>query len=281
MVWKNTTVKFGTTSQGISLFSGNFHWNGGGLESGTSAVVGLFKDDGASFARAYNVVMENLDLSAGAASMDIFQFLPYAAKVVVRNVTLPNSWVGDLNGGTTGAGARAEMYDYKVSGTVYPLMIDDHTGRITGESTICVSGETLSFKMVSNASALYPHQPLRSSEIYVPIVAADVGVSKTITVELVHDSATALKDDEVWLECEYPTTSPPATHINDRTANVLTTSANQASSAATWTTTGLSSPNTQKVAVTFTPDRVGTAFCRVALAKASKTIYVSPEAVKT
>jgi hypothetical protein len=54
----------------------------------------------------------------------------------------------------------------------------------------------------------------------------------------------------------------------------LTTPAAQTASTATWTTTGLTTPNTQKLEVTFTPQKKGLVQARVVLAKASKTIYV-------
>jgi hypothetical protein len=102
--------------------------------------------------------------------------------------------------------------------------------------------------------------------------------SITVTVEIVHDNVTALKDDEVWLEVEYPGTAnyPESVFISDRKTDIMATGADQTASAASWTTTGLTNPNTQKLAVTFTPTNKGPIRARVMLAKASYTIYVDP-----
>jgi hypothetical protein len=104
------------------------------------------------------------------------------------------------------------------------------------------------------------------------------GSAKTVTVEILHDSATALTNADVWLEVEYLGTSgvPKSSFASDRAASVVATPADQTSSAATWNTTGLSNPNTQKLEVTVTPQEKGWLRARVLLAKASYTIYADP-----
>jgi hypothetical protein len=65
--------------------------------------------------------------------------------------------------------------------------------------------------------------------------------------------------------------------IDDAMADVLATAASQASSSATWTTTGMSNANKQQLSVTFTPQEKGLIIARVCVAKSSYTLYVDPE----
>ncbi len=65
--------------------------------------------------------------------------------------------------------------------------------------------------------------------------------------------------------------------MSDRRATPLTTPADQTAGSATWTTTGLTNPNKQRLVVTFTPQKKGWMIGRVYLAKGSKTIYVDPK----
>ena len=100
-----------------------------------------------------------------------------------------------------------------------------------------------------------------------------------MTCEILHDSVTNLQDDEVWLETEYLGTSgfPLSLFANDRAADILATPADQAASTETWTTTGLTNPNRQKLVTTQTPQEKGYYRCRVGLAKASYTVYACPK----
>jgi len=106
-----------------------------------------------------------------------------------------------------------------------------------------------------------------------------VGSSQTVTCEILHDSVTNLQDDEVWLETEYLGTSgfPLSLFANDRMADILATPADQAASSETWTTTGLTNPNKQKLVTTQTPQEKGWYRCRVVVAKPSYTLYACPK----
>src|SRR5574337_1171684 len=105
------------------------------------------------------------------------------------------------------------------------------------------------------------------------------GSSKTVTVDILHDSATALTDAECWIAVSYlgSASTPLGTATSDKPADVLTTAVAQTSSSATWTTTGMSNPNKQKLEVTFTPQQKGFVSARVCIGKASKTVYVDCE----
>jgi hypothetical protein len=130
--------------------------------------------------------------------------------------------------------------------------------------------------MVTNANAEFPMLTLDMPELHQ--WNDTTGSAITATVEILHDSATALTDKEVWLEVMYLGTSgyPLGSFATD-TVDVLATAANQASSSATWTTTGMANPNKQALSVTFTPQEKGYIVATVRLAKASKTVYVCPK----
>jgi len=130
--------------------------------------------------------------------------------------------------------------------------------------------------METSANAEYPHQALVSPEIQ--IWNETVGSSVTVTVDFLHDSVTNLQDDEIWLEVEYLGTSgfPLSLFVDDAAADVLATPADQTTSSATWTTTGMSNPNEQKLSVSFTPQEKGTIIAGVHVAKASYTVYIDP-----
>ena len=81
------------------------------------------------------------------------------------------------------------------------------------------------------------------------------------------------------MEVQYLGTSgtPLALFVDDAAADYITATADQADSSASWTTTGMTNPNTQKLNVTFTPQEKGFIHAVVRLAVASKTVYVDPK----
>lgn len=281
--WKNCQVKFDHAGQRVTT-NRPFEWRGGGLAAGTTSPTFLLTVGAAG--AGGGVLLEGLDLSAGGASMDIFSMV--VGKAVIRNCKLPASWTGDLINAAVSAGCRAEMYNCDSGDTNYRLWIEDFAGNIKHETTIVRTGgasdgtTTLSWKMASSANAEYPHQTLVSPEIV--RWNETTGSAITVTVEIIHDSqgagaSSAFQDDEIWLEVQYLGTSgfPLGSFIDDAKADVLATAADQTSSSETWTTTGLTTPVKQKLAVTFTPNEKGFIHAKVHLAKASKTAYVDPE----
>lgn len=131
--------------------------------------------------------------------------------------------------------------------------------------------------MTSTADAEWNHQTLDSPEIV--RWNETVGSAITATIEILHDSATNIQDDEIWMEMQYLGTSgvPLSLFVDDAAADYLATPADQADSSASWTTTGMTNPNTQKLSVTFTPQEKGFIHAVVKLAKASYTVYVDPK----
>lgn len=279
--WRDCHVKFADAAQGIAAF-GDFNWDGGSVLSGGTSPTNLVKRSNAvAFA---NVRIANVDLSNCSAGVNIFQAqsaFDFGVNTI-SNSKLPASWSGALVSGTIVLGQRFSMYNCSSGATNYILSIMDYAGQIRDETTVVrTSGASdgttpISWRMVSTANAKFI-VPLVSD----PIIVWNntTGSAKTVTVEIVRDSATNLTDAEVWLEVDYYSTSGAlqGTKITDAKANILATAADQTTSAAAWTTTGLGSPNTQKLSVSLTPQVKGYYVCRVALAKASSTVYVCPK----
>jgi len=166
--------------------------------------------------------------------------------------------------------------------TNYRMQRHQYEGDSYSETTLVRTGGAsdgttgLSDRHVSSANSKF-YAPLYGPEMVIWNNA--VGSSQTVTCEILHDSVTALTDAEVWLETEYLGTSgfPLSLFASDRAADILATPANQAASSETWTTTGMTNPNTQKLVTTQTPQEKGWYRCRVALAKASYTVYADPK----
>jgi hypothetical protein len=209
------------------------------------------------------------------------------ARLLVRNCKLPASWSGSIGFGTPGPGSVFELYNCDSADTNYRLEKKTEFGTITHETTVVKTGgasdgtTTLSWKMVSNADAEWNHQTLDSPEIVK--WNETTGSSVTVTVDIIHDSVTNITDQQIWLEVQYLGTSgrPLSLFVDDAAADYITAAADQTDSSSTWTTTGLTNPNTQKLNVTFTPQEKGFIHAVVKLAVASKTVYIDPELVVT
>lgn len=262
---------------------GAFTYSGGGTYPAT-AIFYCINSNGT------NLLFTGIDFSAWTGnSTDFFEPInQFREHCVLRDCKLWSGWTGDLATTTSlPAAGRFSMYNCDNADTNYRLMILDPYGLITDETTIVRTGGAtdgttpIAWKMAANSSANDANGFLYSDEIVV--WNETVGSSVTATVEILHDSATNLKENEVWLEITYlgATDRPLASRVTDdvrgaNSQNVLATPADQADSSETWTTTGLTNPNTQKVSASFTPQCIGPVHVRVAVAKASKTVYVDP-----
>jgi hypothetical protein len=176
------------------------------------------------------------------------------------------------------------MYNCDNAATNYRMWVEDYAGSIKSETTIVrADGATdgtqpFSWKMTSSANCNAALSQLETDELP-PKWNEVVGSAITVQVEIAHDSVTNLTDGEVALEVQYLGTSgvPLSLFISDSKSSFLATAADQTTSSATWTTTGMTNPNKQVLSVTFTPQEVGFILPKVILGKASKTIYVCPK----
>lgn len=281
-VWENCTVKFGGVNQAINSGRGEFYWYGGSIASGSTATTNLFNNPGTN--GTMHLMVDGVDLSNGSSSMNIFNSgSGVGAVCLLRNCKLPSNWTGSLVTGTLHPAARFEMHNCDSADTNYRMWVEDYTGSIKSETTLvrtngASDGTTsVSWKLVTNSSTNEFGGTLETPHIY--IWNENVGSTITLTIDILHDSLTNLKDNEVWLEAESLSTTgfPLGTVVTDRRATVLTTPADQTTSSSTWTTTGMTNPNKQKLSVTLTPKEKGYLTLKVVCAKASYTLYVDPK----
>lgn len=282
VVLENVGFKFGSTSQAIQLANANVELNGCSVLSGSSSPTSLFNAFG-----GVSGIATGLDLSNVATTTSLF-ITGWGAlgRFIFRGLKLPASWTGGIfssSGAPANPGFRVELHDYMVGTTKLQLWAADYQGSVKSESALVRTGgasdgtNSYSWQMVTNANSEFPHMALETPEIP-PKWNSATGASKTVTVEILHDSVTALNDDEIWLDVWYRGTSGSSvqTLISDRRSSILSSAAAQTTSSETWTTTGMTNPNKQKLSVTFTPQEAGFIQARVCLAKASKTVYVDP-----
>lgn len=289
---KNCTLKFANSANYFSVF-GDTVIEGGSAVSGTTTPTSLFRFAGDR--TSSNLVCSGFDFSNFASTINLCSTTSSVSsgKMVFRDCKLPASWSGSLvASGLVGLGQRFEMYNCDSTDTNYRLWVEDYAGSIKQETTIVRTGGAsdgttgLSWKMVTSSTASYPTIRLESPEIHVWNSTLS---SVTATIEIVHDTnvtggqgagtSSRFQDNEIWMELMYLGTSgvPLGTWVSDCKADILATAADQTDSSETWTTTGLTTPQKQKLSVTFTPAEVGFIVAKVVMAKASKTIYVCPK----
>lgn len=233
-----------------------------------------------------STITGNLFNVAGPGYLDIyFRNCKLGAGVVVSS-TQPSG----------PGGHRVFLDNCDSADTNYRMEHFKYQGYIKREGTIKMTsggasdGTTVSsWRMTTYANATtmqWYWAPLESP----PIVTWNetTGSAVTATIEILHDSATNLEDDEIWMEMEHLGTSgfPLAlVDLDDKTATPKTSLVSgpgngsaQAAGVGTgsWTTTGMSNPNSQKLSCTFTPQEKGCLRATVKLAKANYTVYINP-----
>lgn len=282
----NCRFKMGNANQYISLYS-TLHITGGSFIAGgaTPNVPALFQLGTGS--KDTNVLIENFDFSNLSSALVLF-WAPTNGRggvAILRNCKLPAGWAGSLvSGAINYPNWRVEMHNCDAGATNYKSWIETCEGTIRQEVVIVKTGGASdgttpkSLKMTASANANELTGALAS-----PIIsdwADTVGTSRTVTVDILHDSATPLTDAEVWLEVDYlgSSATPLGTKATGKRATILTTPSSSnafiSASTATWTTTGLTTPNKQKLTLAYTPQMKGEYLTRVVNAKSGKTIYV-------
>lgn len=273
--------KFATTVQYIYLLCGYKEFINMSLDGAGAIPTTLFK---IGLATEGETVVEDSNLSALAFTNLLDWGVANSTSFYIRNCKLPSS-VNIVTGTNPGVGgSRVFMHNCDSADTNYRFAEHSWQGSTVQQTGTLVrtggatdgGGTLYSYKMIGSANAASGfNMPLYSPEF--SIYNTTVASSKTLTVEILTDTATNLKDNEVWLEVHYLGTSgfPVGTLISDRVSSAIATAADQTASTATWDTTGMTNPNKQKLSVTFTPQKKGYFIARVALAK-NITTYVDP-----
>lgn len=274
----NTVVSFASTSQTLSMRSCDFRWS-----KTPSAIAGSVP----------TVLLTPSSLSTGVAKINGVDLssLGSGKSLVAANVSANvdfsfancelGSSVSVLSGAITDQGGVSVSVDNcDSSDTNYRMEHYKYQGSIKSETSKIRSGGAsdgttpISWNMTSLAGASFV-SPLESPPI--SIWNETTGSSKTVMVEIAQDNAaTALNNDEIWIEVEYLGTSgyPISSIASDRKSNILSSAVAQTTSSATWD--NMTSPTKQKLEVSFTPQEKGLFTARVMLAKPSVTVYVDP-----
>ena len=276
--FKNCRARFGaTTNQFFVLSGGEVRFVGGSALAGGSNIAALF-----SLNSARPVVIDGFDFSGYHAAIDVFTGGWGGGKGIVRNCKMPAGWTGAPFNASPASLERVELWNCSDGDQNYRVWIEDDRGTLRDEIVLVKTGGAsdgdtpLAWRIITTADARHKLRVFRAPEIMRRINT--VGAPVTITVDILRDSATALTDADIWVEVQYlgATGFPLSLFIEDAKADVLATAANQTTSTATWTTTGMSNPNRQKLEVTFTPQEKGVAIVTVCVARASTTVYVDP-----
>lgn len=297
-IWLNTNFKFANTGSHLIL-SGEWSINGGNVISGSSSNTAGFLVQGGSTSPSGITLIENFDFSNFSSTTNLATANSTRAGLILRNCKLPGSWSGTLLNGAYSAPGRMEMYNTDSGSTNYKIWIEDNYGTLRDETTVVRSGgasdgtTALSWKISGGGRNAFPEQVMRTPEI--AVYNSTVGSSKTVTVEYLHDTNTAtgqgagtgnaFQDNQLWLEVEYPAASgtPLGAKASGRTATFLTTPADNGTGVGTsgWVTTGLTTPKSGKLSVTFTPQKIGFLLARVCLAAQNKVVYIDPKVTIT
>jgi len=276
--WKDCDVRFAEYVQLVKVYNARFEWDGGSLLSGGVSPDYLIRLGNSCHVRARNLDLTNADA-------DISIFISDASEAVtdgfIVSSKLPASWTGTV-GNVTGPHQRLELHECSSGANRIRLQVADYAGKIYDENTIVKTGGAndgsgYSWKLATSANAIYPTTHLKTPDL--PAKWNETtGSALTVSVDVLHDSTTALNDDEIWLEVTYlPDTTKLGNTVSDVKASYLASAAAQESSSAEWTTTGLTNPNKQKLSVTITPQSAGYIQANVKVAKASTTVYVDPK----
>ena len=258
---------------------GYFGWFGGSVVA-PKGVASLIKT---SFNQAVQAEICNVNLNPVGNNI-LFDNSngAYVCDILFSRCKLPSS--PTILSGTINnfADSKIRLHHCSSSNAAYDFYEECYYGTVQDETTIVRTGGAsdgvtgISHKMVSSAGTVEfaPSSALGSPPITTWNTATS---SKTFTIEVVHDSATALQNDEIWVELEYPAdNSSGLGAVASSQCAQLGTPADIPDSSASWTTTGMTNPNTRKLSVTVTPGKAGPVTAKVYLAKASTTVYVDP-----
>lgn len=160
-----------------------------------------------------------------------------------------------------------------------------YQGALTTETTIVrtggasVASTAYSWKIVPSlqfANCNDYEQPFECFEIDIEDVPA--GSPVTFTFHLLTDNLT-LTDRDVQLDCHYLGSSsyPLSTFARAKLATRATPANIASDSGTAWTTTGLTTPSKQKIAITVTPAMAGTVRLILKYGRPSGTVYICPK----
>lgn len=275
-LFRNCAFAFSHTSSGIVPGNGRYVFQGCTFAA-TGTVPGTLFFMGA--AAQGGVHLSGCDLSAIATIISTGTMWPDLGFTLdgcklhpsaVLSINPPTVWGTDLL--MTASDSTNNPLRFLSQGATGQTVTETTRVRTTSGAT---DGTTpYAWKMTTTSAARYLF-PLVTPPL--SVWNETVGGPRTLTVEILHDSLTALNDNEVWLEVgAFESSATPLRTWTTDGSDALAAGAPQEASTTAWVTTGLTNPNTQKLTVTVTPQLRGPILARVCLAKASTTVYIDP-----
>lgn len=291
-VLKNCRFRFGNASQSVRINGGRCEiYNSSINGSGTQPTVAIRESGNRGPARLlanscdFSYATNLTEVAADDEPFD-FKFINCKLPSTIFTGTHPGIGAGYFE--LHGCGTATDDHNYQYSYLDGSGQIDHNTSiyLTTGGASFTDTGGTavnVSLLVASSANASKPF-PLKTPWFNVAVGSTG---SKTFSVKLAYDNATALKDIDCWLELEYmaDTANPMTTNVitapvvsGTNSLDVLAAGSNLTNTSEGWTgTSGWTNKKTATLSKTVTVNQIGFARARVCLAKASTTIYVDPQ----
>ncbi len=291
VIWTNCVAGLGAGGQAIEIRNTVFKWRN---KSGKGVAIDITSSRHANpnlelfrpLTSGVAIELDGLDFS-NLSALDGFCGVS-SSDGSVGAFTMSNCKLNATSALVTGTrtshynGLVATLVNCDDGDTNYLFEEDRVAGNIitdTAKTLNATNGTTaFSWKMVSSADADFAF-PLYTP--WIPVWVDATG-AKTVTMEILHDGGvTNLNNDEFWIEVMYALNpgDPLYGLVDDRMVPLATPAAQADSVEGDWTE-DLANQNAQKaVTASITINEKGLIYARLALAKASQTIWVDPDPV--
>lgn len=277
-IFENAEIRFGNAGQGFNIQQAAISIKDGALAG--SSITEFIK---AISSVAANVEVTGFDMSSAAASMNLVVSGSQGnGQIKFDKCKMPASWTGTVMATPPAQGAlRALAVNLDSASTNYRVQVVGFNGSMRQETTVVRTGGAsdgttpISWRMQTGDQ----YYPLTSFEsLVIERRVTTTGSPITVTAHVLTDGVT-LTDADAWIEVGYfdQSGNPLGAIASDEKPNQLSANADQASSSATWTTAGITTPIKQQLSVTFTPQKAGTIRAVVKLARSNTVMYVCPK----
>jgi len=230
-VLKNSTVQFGSTSQGISNTLGTFEWYGSPSPGTLGSVpTTLFVVTGGAAGQRGNITVRDVDLSAInttlLSSNNISNTVTLANCKLNSSVSLTGSGTGTATSGDASV-ISIDNCDDSTNARNYRMQRVYGASQVIQDAVLVRTGGAsdgvtpISHRITlcgTTALDIYPGRGVAVTTRY-----NTTGASKTITIETIYNGATALTNAQCWIEVEALTTAgaPLGSLTNSHVANYL------------------------------------------------------------
>lgn len=276
MLWSNVALRTSAPGQMISIQQ-EFNWRGGKYLAGAAAPSFLFRIGAQG--RGAPVLIEGVDFTEIGTATDLFSGAQANGRAVVRNCLFAPNWTGQIVQGVIDPGFRAILHNCDSGATRIRMAVAAFGGLIRSDTGVvkqggATDGVQYSWRIETNGNPTSGLMGLESEEQAFVIPSA--GTPMTFAIDVLTDGV-ALTDADVWIEVQ-ECGAPKSTFYRSRVAPLATPKALPASGA-TWSSSGMAAPRSQRVSLTFTPQVAGMALWKITLARPYTVMYVDPKRV--